>query len=415
MVDLAVLNGRTVSPDGQLVALNLAVNNGRIVAMGREQVPDARRTVDALGHLILPGVIDLHTHLRSPLGESCLFSGETSSAVAGGVTTLCDFAYPAGSRFELDFLTKRARLEKEAVCDFGLHTVVRIPEHLDTLQTYTVKVFFSASGLGAQAGGALGLLQSAAADGRVVLAHVESVDDYLAIMREGLKAGGPGRVHIAHVPHQRYVSLVRALGNERITLETCPHYLLWEWVQAQAGCDVSPRIEPADLWPEVRAGYISTIGTDHCSYTMQEKRELNLPGFPGVETLLRMVYTFGVKAGRISWADLCRVLSAGPARILGLYPRKGVLQPGADADFVLFDVGHEEVQQAPKYGRGDFSPYAGLRLGGKVLSTFVRGRRVYSEGQVDPRAAGWGTWQDGGAPDGGKEQPISSERYPEEK
>lgn len=395
MVDLLVVNGRTVSPDGQFLALNLAMENGRIVAMGRELAPSARRTVDAHGHVILPGVIDLHTHLRSPVGEASLFTGETSSAVAGGVTTVCDFAYPPGTRFELDFPAKRARLEQEALCDFCLHTVVRAPEHLENLQTHTVKVFFSASGLGTQASGALGLLRSAVADGRVVLAHVEAMDDYLAILREGIKADSPGRVHIAHVPHQRYVNLVRTLGNGRVTLETCPHYLLWEWMQAQAGCDVNPPVEPSDLWPEVRAGHISTIGTDHCSYAMREKRDMNLPGFPGVETLLRTVYTLGVKAGRISWADLCRLLSAGPACMLGLYPRKGILQPGADADFVIFDADYEELQKAPKYGRGDFSPYAGLRLGGKVLSTFVRGREVYSHDEADLSAAGWGTWQDG--------------------
>ena len=406
MVDLLVLNGKIVAPDGQLAALDLAVDNGRIVAMGCGLKRDAHRTVDAHGHLVLPGVIDLHTHLRSPLGEADLFTGETSSAVAGGITTVCDFAYPAGTRFELDFAAKRARLQSEALCDFCLHTVVRAPDHLENIQTHTVKVFFSASGLGTQASGALGLLQGAVADGHTVLAHVEDIEDYLAILREGISPNSHGRLHIAHVPHQRFVNLVRTLGNERVTMETCPHYLLWEWVQVQAGCDVNPPVEPSDLWPEVRAGHISTIGTDHCSYTMQEKREMHLPGFPGLETLLRTVYTFGVKAGRISWADLCRALSAGPARMLGLYPRKGVLQPGADADFVIFDTDHEDIMKAPTYGRGDFSPYAGLRLGGKVLSTFVRGREVYSDGTADRNAAGWGKWQDGRAFAGGQNHGV---------
>lgn len=395
VVDLLVLNGRMVAPDGQLVPLDLAVESGRIVAVGRGLQPQARRTVNARGYLVLPGVIDLHTHLRSPAGETSLFTGETASAVAGGVTTVGDFAYPPGSRFELDFETKRARMEREALCDFCLHTVARTPEHLQNVQTHTVKVYFSASGLGAQASGPLGLLQAAVDDGRVVLAHVEAMEDYLAILREGLRPASMGRVHIVHVPHQRYVAVVRALGDDRVTMETCPHYLLWEWTQAQPGCNVNPPVQPSDLWPAVRAGYIRTIGTDHCSYTMQEKQEMDLPGFPGLETLLRVVYTFGVRAGRISWADLCRVLSAGPAATAGLYPQKGVLQPGADGDFVVFDPEYEEVQGVPAYGRGDFSPYAGLTLAGKVVRTFVRGREVYSDGEADLHAAGWGTWQDG--------------------
>ncbi len=202
-------------------------------------------------------------------------------------------------------------------------------------------------------------------------------------------------MHIVHVPHQRYVALVRALGDERITMETCPQYLLWEWTRMQPGCNVNPPVQPSDLWPEVRSGHIHTLGSDHCSYTMQEKQEMGLPGFPGLETLLRVVYTFGVQAGRISWADLCRLLSAGPATTLGLYPRKGALQLGADADLIVFDPDHEEMQELPVHGRSDFSPYAGLKLAGKVVCTFVRGREVYSDGRVDLHAAGWGTWQDG--------------------
>jgi len=110
---------------------------------------------------------------------------------------------------------------------------------------------------------------------------------------------------------------------------------------------------------------------------------MSLPGFPGVETLLRTAYTFGAKAGRISWADLRRTLTACPPRMLDLYPRKGALHPGCDADFVIFDADYEEMQKAPVYGRGDLAPYVGLRLGGKVLSTFVRGCEVYSDGKAD--------------------------------
>jgi len=226
-------------------------------------------------------------------------------------------------------------------------------------------------------------------DGRQVLAHVEAMDDYLRIVQSGLPAAAPGRVHILHVPHQRYVRVVDALGDERITLETCPHYLLWEWVAVQKGCDVNPRIVPSNLWPEVSSGRISTIGTDHCSYRWEEKLALGLPGFPGVETLLRLVFSFGVDAGRLSWAELCRLLCSGPAQVLGLYPRKGSLQIGSDADIVVFDPVYEETMETPAYGRGDFSPYRGLRLKGRVMRTFVRGREVYANGTARLDLAGW--------------------------
>jgi dihydropyrimidinase len=394
--DLLIAGGKIVTPEGHLTPLDVGVEGGKIASVQQNFRAEARRVVRADGCIVLPGVIDLHTHLRSPQGEPDLFTGETASAVAGGVTTVGDFAYPAGSRFELEFEAKRDRLEREALCDFCIHTVVRAPEHLEHVQSRTVKVFFSASGLGGQATGALGLLQRAAAGGHLVLAHVEAMQDYLAILECGLEAGSSGRVHILHVPYQIYVSVVHAAGDERITMETCPHYLLWDWVRGREGCDVNPRIVPSNLWPEVRAGRISTIGTDHCSYTWQEKMDMGLPGFPGLEALLRLIVTFGVKAGRISWADLCRLLSAGPARVLGLYPRKGVVQVGSDADLVVFDPEYEEVMRAPAYGRGDFSPYTGLPVKGRVMRTFVRGREVYADGVADLGAAGWGAWQAGG-------------------
>jgi dihydroorotase-like cyclic amidohydrolase len=189
---------------------------------------------------------------------------------------------------------------------------------------------------------------------------------------------------------------VRAADNDRITLETCPHYLLWEWTRDREGCDVNPVVVPNDMWTEIRAGRINTIGTDHCSYTRQEKKELGLPGFPGVEELLSLMVTFGVQAGRISWIDLIRLLSAGPASVLGLYPRKGCLQVGSDADVVIFDLNQERQFNAPTLGRGDFSPYTGLRLAGKVVSTFVRGHEVFSNGTINPATVGWGIWQDRG-------------------
>lgn len=392
--DLLIRDGRVVVPDGDPIALDVGVRDGKVSALGRLGPGAARRVVSAGGLLVLPGVIDLHTHLRSTRPEPDLFWNETASALAGGVTTVGDFAYPAGTPYELDFGAKLRRLETEAACDFCLHTVVKSATDLEQATTRTIKVFFTASGAGGQTEDALGFLAQAVAEGRQVLAHVEALDDYLAIMRHMAATSDPGRVHILHVPHQRYISLRRGFGAPRLTMETCPHYLMWEAVRGVKGCDVNPAVVACDLWPELRSGGIDTIGSDHCSYSREEKREYGLPGFPGLESALRLIFTYGVRAGRISWSDLCRLMSAGPARILGLYPRKGVVQVGADADLLLFDPQVEEMWCGPSCGRGDFSPYAGLRLAGKVTRTFVRGREVYAHGVVDSEARGWGAWQE---------------------
>lgn len=395
MLDLLIRGGKVLGPDGQWDALDVGIRDGCIVALERELTGPAQHVLDAEGMLLLPGIIDLHTHLRSPAGEEDLFVKETALAVAGGITTIGDFAYPPGTHFELDFSTKRQRLADQALCDFILHTVVRCPEDLDQVQTRTVKIFFSASGLGAPAEQALALLQQALARGHQVLVHVETLSDWAMILQK-LSGISGGSLHILHVPHQRFICLARAWSDERVTLETCPHYLLWEWLQGNELANVNPPIVPADLWPEVRDGHLHTIGTDHCSYTLNEKKTLGFPGFPGLETLLPLMVSFGVLSGRLTWRDLSRVLSSGPARVLGLYPRKGVICVGSDADLVFFDPAPVFQVEKPAYGRADFTPYGGLWVRGRVVRTLVRGREVFSFGEADLAAAGWGKWQEHG-------------------
>jgi len=394
MLDLLIKEGVLIAPDGHLVNREIAVDNGKIVSTGTDLQIEADCIVYAGGHLVLPGIIDLHTHLRATTDEPELFAGETASAVRGGVTLVGDFAYPPGTRFELDFNAKRAQLNDQAICDYCIHTVVKSAQDLANAKSHTVKIFFTASGLGSLKGNPMNLLQAAVQKGHQVLVHVEKMTDYQAIVDADSLNSGDGRVHILHVPHQRYVAAVSDTGQNKVTMETCPHYLLWRWFAGREGGNVNPPIEPSDLWPVIKAGKIVTIGTDHCSYRWQEKEVLSLPGFPCVEELLRLMYTIGVEAGHISWLQLISLLSTGPAKVLGLYPQKGSLHKGCDADLVIFDPDHEETMSISKYGRSDFSPYSGFRLKGRVVSTFVRGREVYHADTVDSEARGWGEWYD---------------------
>jgi dihydropyrimidinase len=395
MLDLLISGCSIAGPDGDLMATDIGIKGGSIVSLGERIQEEAASVVKAVGCVVLPGIVDLHTHMRSPAGEASLFREETAAAVAGGVTTIGDFAYPPGTRFELDLQRKRERLQAEALCDFVLHTVVRSRDQVQRAATRTVKVFLASSGLGTQCEEGLETVPSALEKGCLVLAHVEAMSDYVAIARYVAdRPDLPGKIHILHVPHQRYSMVVHALAGERITLETGPHYLLWEWTWNQPGCDVNPPVVPANLWPEITAGRIHTIGTDHCSYTWAEKQQHGLPGFPGLETTLRLVFTYGVEAGRISWTEMIQLLCAGPARVLDLYPRKGAIQVGSDADLVLFDPRPSERLATLSHGRGDFSPFLGLWLRGRVMRTWVRGRQVYGDGVVAYDAAGWGTWQE---------------------
>jgi len=211
MLDLLIANGSVVGPDGALMRLDVGVKAGWIAFLGKRAPEAAASVVDASGCIVLPGIVDLHTHLRSPAGEPGLFRGETAQAVAGGVTTLGDFAYPPGTRFELEYERKRERLEHESLCDFVLHTVVRSMDQLERAETRTIKVFLTSSGLGARSDEGLALVFRGLASGHQVLVHVEAMDDYASIARHVAENPGlPGRVHILHVPHQRYSAVVNS-------------------------------------------------------------------------------------------------------------------------------------------------------------------------------------------------------------
>ena len=162
---------------------------------------------------------------------------------------------------------------------------------------------------------------------------------------------------------------------------------------------MTPPIRSAEmregLWERVARGEIHSVGSDHCGYSLEQRGRADdftrvSPGIPGVETTLPLLYTFGVATGRIEMTDLVRLLSGGPARIFGLYPRKGRLGAGADGDVVLFDpAAGGPLTDAELHSSAGFSPYAGLELKGRVRTTISRGRVVYDRGLVTGEP-GWG-------------------------
>src|SRR6202165_1421015 len=185
--------------------------------------------------------------------------------------------------------------------------------------------------------------------------------------------------------------------------ETCPHFLCLD-DSVYAGRDairylMTPPIRSAEmragLWQRVAKGEVHSVGSDHCGYSLMQRGEAEdftrvSPGIPGVETTLPLLYTFGVQAGLIGMADLVRLLSTGPARVFGLYPRKGRLSPGADADVVLFDPrARGTLRDEDLHSAAGFSPYAGLELSGRVRTTISRGRVVFDQGKVIGEP-GWG-------------------------
>jgi len=231
---------------------------------------------------------------------------------------------------------------------------------------------------------------------RPALAEQEAIQRILFLAEA---AGSP--VHIVHCSTGRSVALVAEAreAGQAVSCETCPQYLLldntvyegpepWRYI-------LQPPLRDSEeldrLWALVEAGAVDMIVTDHCDYTKEQKTAQDdftqTPGgLPGVETLLPLTYTYGVTEGQLTLPQLVALLSANPARVWGLWPRKGALLPGSDADIVIYDPKPEGTVSAESlHHLAGYTPYEGLRVRGQVKATTSRGQIIYREGRFTGR------------------------------
>jgi len=205
-------------------------------------------------------------------------------------------------------------------------------------------------------------------------------------------------VYFVHLSTPLGVDLIAEAGDHGIhaLAETCPHYLVLDDSLYSrpdpARYLMTPPLRDRDsqaaLWSRLERGLIHSIGSDHCGFSLAQRQGADdftkvSPGIPGVETSLLLMYSYGVVPQRIALTDLVRLLCTNPAKIFGLWPKKGDLAPGADADIVLFDPRPERVLAAAElHSRAGFSPYEGLTTRGRVTTTICRGQVVYRDGRV---------------------------------
>ncbi len=437
---LLIQNGTLVTPEGTVEA-DLLVQGECIKAIGHG-LPVAGDTVvvDAEGCYILPGVVDAHTHIRLDTGiyqtPDDWFIG-TRAAVCGGVTTVVDFATQFPGQTLRQAVQARLEEAREAVIDYGFHVMVTdLPPDragrgavtapladLVELGTPSMKLYTTyRPNYYADDGTVLRLMEAAADLGILPLVHCEN-DALVTAQTEALVTAGEtgwryhGRsrpalaeqeaiqrilflaeaagspVHIVHCSTARSVALViEARDNgQNVSCETCPQYLLldntvyeepepWRYILQPPLRDSE---EPDRLWALVEAGAVDMIVTDHCDYTKDQKTAQDdftqTPGgLPGVETLLPLTYTYGVTEGRLTLPQLVALLSANPARVWGLWPRKGALLPGSDADIVIYDPKPEGTVSAENlHHLAGYTPYEGLRVRGRVKMTISRGQIIY--------------------------------------
>ena len=438
MLDFIIKNGLIVNAD-KTEKLDIAVKDGKIVALGNaESFSEALRVIDAEGMYVLPGMIDSHAHIASTGAEfnslDDYYSG-TIAAAYGGTTTIVDFSFlkpDETPKMALD--RKLAEAENNCVIDYSFHPCINKadPEHYAEIRQMlrdgfsSVKLFTVYRGtLMMEKEGIYEVLKMVAEENGIALVHAESADMIEHNIAEAIenKKTSPwdhamARPTITEVEAMYgVVSLVEetkaptifahmTTGQARTLLEkhrgelpvfteVCPHYLTLteEKYKGEDGCNFvcSPPIrskeEQEGLWKLVEDGLVDMINSDHTDYSTQQKlvHKDYFPsrpnGWPTLEDRGVVLFSEGVAKGHISINRFVDLTSAKTARLMGMYPRKGVIQPGSDADIVVLDPNAKSIRTASRHHmKTDYTPFEGMELTGKVVHTIVRGNFVIEDG-----------------------------------
>ena len=406
---LLIRHGEIVTATERRVA-DLYVDDGRILGIGEGLAKRSAndQVLDAAGRYVFPGFVDPHVHMALPVAGTVSaddFATGTASGVAGGTTTILDFVVPERGQPLLEALREWRERARGAVADYGFHMGVSgwhegaaaemravVAEH--GIPSFKVLMAYKGT-LMVDDGELFQVMKHAARLGAVVLVHAENGEAVAALQQELRARGDLGpefhplsrpsclegeathralvlaklhgtEVYVVHMTCREAVEALeraRAAG-ERCYGETCPQYLLLDdTVFAKPDFEAaayvcSPPLRPAGqghqgaLWRGLATGTLDTVGTDHCPFTMEQKRLglddfTRIPGgLPGIEDRLALLYTYGVCEGRFDLNRLVAVGSTNAARIFGLYPRKGEIAVGSDADLVLYDPAGTSVRSA---------------------------------------------------------------------
>lgn len=444
MGSLLIKNGNLVSPL-DTTSQDIYVTDGTIAAVGNDLDVAADRVIDAADHYVLPGGIDVHTHLDMPfMGEVSAddFESGTAAALAGGTTSIIDYIVPAKEQSLLEALDTWKQKAKTAVADYGFHMAVTwYSEQVEKEMAVCVKeegipsfkAFLAYKGaIMVDDQELFAMLKNSQQLGALLMAHCEN-GEIVAELQEKLFLQGKTSplAHALSRPSYaegesafRLATLAKAVGAPAYFVhmscsestkvladarlegldiygETCPQYLLLdESVYNKpdfqgAAYVMSPPIRPKghaeSLWGAVRAGQIQVISTDHCPFNLKGQKELGRDDFrkipngaAGVEDRLKLMYTYGVMTGKITINQMVATCCTNPAQIFGMYPKKGIIAPGADADIVIWQPeGEGEISAKTHHHKVDTSIFEGFQTVGGPSIVIADGKVQFEDGRLN--------------------------------
>ena len=438
-----IRNGSVVTAR-ETKATDVRIEGGRIAEVGPNlAAKPGDKTIDATGMYVMPGGIDAHTHLDMPLGSILSaddFETGTRAAAFGGTTTIVDFAIQARGthmRDALDTWWKKA--EGRATIDYGLHMIVTdlggagledmdgmvaegvtsfklFMAYPNSLMVDDATIFKALSRtakngalicMHAENGGVIDvLIERALAEGKTAPiyhaltrppgAEAEAVHRAIALAE---MAGAP--VYIVHVTSEDALDQVREARDRGVPVfaETCPQYLLlsiedlarpnFEGAKYVLTPPLRPKEHQPKLWDGLKHDQLQVVATDHCPFCFADQKTLGKDDFtkipnggPGIENRLQLIYHYGVNSGKLSVNRFVEIVSTAPARIFGLYPKKGEIAPGSDADVVIWDPhAAHTISARTHHMRVDYSMFEGFEVRGNARTVLSRGEAIVDGGK----------------------------------
>lgn len=444
-----IIRGGTIITSDKTYISDLRIEDEKIVEIGNNLEINDDKVIDATGRIVIPGGIDTHTHFDMNAGSIITadnFETGTRAAIAGGTTTILDFAEASEVENLLQGVeTYHKKASGNCYCDYGFHmTITRLDKdtfaHMEKLISdgiVSFKMYMAYDGMKVDDGTIYKVLKKAKDLGCIVEFHCENGDLLDVLIEENIQNGNlepkyhpltrpnivekesvsrladitqlsNSKSYVVHLSCKESLETVKIAREKNIDMivETCPQYLLleddlydkdeFEGAKYVMSPPLRKKEDISYLWEGLANGDIQTVGTDHCSFNFKGQKDLGIDDFskipngaPGVEHRLSLLYTYGVLENKISANKFVEVTSTNAAKIFGMYPKKGEIAVGSDADIVILNTNKEEkISYQTQKQNVDYTPYEGFDIKCKVEDVFLRGNHIVQSYNIKEQAIG---------------------------